>query len=196
MSISSAVMAHLRASSRQLTNAIPIDVSIVDGSGNQITSFGGGTGGTSAADESAFTVGSGFGTPAMGIFESSPTTLANGQVGLVGLTTDRKMKISGSFSAAPTTAATSTFTSVAENASNVTVLAANASRLAAVLNNMSNAACYLKYGATASSTSFTKRLQPGESHTVIGNYVGKIDAIWDSTPGVGAAAMIVDELTA
>lgn len=196
MAISSTIIAHLVASSRKLTNAIPIDVSIVDGSGNQITSFGGGSGGTSSADESAFAVGSGFGTPAMGIFETVPTTLSNGQVGLVGLTNDRKLKISGSFSAAPTTASTSTFTSVAENASNVTVLAANANRLGAVLNNMSNSACYLKYGATASSTSFTKRLQPGESHTVLGNYIGKIDAIWDSAPGVGAAAMIVDELTA
>lgn len=196
MAISSNIISHLRASSRQLTNAIPLDVTIVDGSGNPITSFGGGTGGTSAVDESAFVAGAGSGTPMMGLYETAPSSLTNGQVGLVGLTATRQLKVSGSLATSPATASTSTISSVGENAANVTVLAANANRLAASLHNASNAACYIKYGAVASSTSFTKRLQPGEFHQVFGSYTGKIDAIWDSAPGVGTAAMLADELTA
>lgn len=188
-------IAHLRASARKLTNAQPLDVSIVDGSGNQVTSFGG-SGGTSAVDESAFTVGSGQGTPLMGIFESSPSTLTNGQVGLVGLTNTRQLKVSGSFSSAPITAATSTLSSVADNAASTTVLASNANRLCFSLYNDSTSAVFVKCGATASATSFTKKLLPQEAWTTaqLGvNYTGILDAIWVTAPG---GAMRVDELTA
>ncbi len=182
-------------SQRNVGPAVPLDVAIVDGSGNQITTFGG-SGGTSNTDESAFTVGVGQGTPAMGIYETVPSSLTNGQVGLVGLTATRQMKVSGSLSVAPTTASTSTITSVAENATSVTVLASNANRLAASLYNGSASACYLKYGVTASASSFTKRLQTGEFHQVIGAYTGRIDCIWDTAPGTGVAAMLIDEFTA
>ncbi len=60
------------ATIRDVTGAVALDVAIVDGSGNQITSFGG-SGGTSETDDAAFTAGSGFGTPAMGF---SPQTLS------------------------------------------------------------------------------------------------------------------------
>lgn len=178
-----------------LTNKTAIATAIVDGNGNQITSFGG-SGGTSAVDEAAFTVGSGTGTPVMGIFESSPTTLSNGQAGLIGLTNDRKVKVSGSFSSAPITSATSTIASVSDSASSVTVLASNASRLAFSLYNDSTAACYVKCGATASATSFVKKMLPGELFTtaMLGvNWTGIIDAIWVTAPG---GSMRVTELSA
>lgn len=196
MATKQGAIAHLTGTTRGLTSSAALDVAIVDGSGNHITSFGGGSGGTSSTDESAFTAGSGFGTPAMGIFETVPTTLASGQVGLIGLTNDRKVKISGSFSAAPTTASTSTISSVAESASSVTGLASNSSRLAAILMNDSGSACYIKYGATASASSHTDRLLSRQTHVVIGNYTGRIDVIWDSTPGTLNAALLVTELTA
>lgn len=189
----------LAVRNRNLANTTALDVAIVDGSGNQITSFGGGSGGTSNADQSSFTVGSGFGTPAMGLFESSPTSVTDGKVGVLGMTTDRKLKISGSFSASPITAATSTLTSVAENASNVTVLAANSARLAFCLYNDSDSAVSVRLGSTASATNRLRRLLPRESLTTadIGvNYIGIIDAIWESAPGTGGAAMRVIELTA
>lgn len=188
------VIAHLKATSSVKGATTPLDVAIRDGSGNQITTFGG-SGGTSAVDEAAFTVGSGQGTPAMGIFETVPTTLSSGQVGLIGLTNDRKVKVSGSFSATPITAGTSTLSSVADSASSVTVLAANASRLAFSVYNDSTAAVFVKFGATASATSFYRKLIPQEALTTqdVGvNYTGIIDAVWVTAPG---GSMRVVELT-
>lgn len=186
----------LAVRNRNLTNTTALDVAIVDGSGNQITSFGGGSGGTSNADQSAFTVGSGFGTPAMGLFESSPTNVTDGKVGVLGMTTDRKLKISGSFSSSPITSATSAITVTADSASSVTVLASNSARLAFEMYNDSTSACYVKLGATASATSFIKKLLPREKFSTadIGvNWTGIIDAIWETAPG---GAMRVTELTA
>ncbi len=184
-----------RTTNRTLSQGVPQDVAIVDGSGNQITSFGG-AGGTSSQDESAFVAGSGLGTPIMGLFESAPTSLSNGQVGLVGLTASRQLKVSGSFSVAPTTAGTATLSNVAESASSVNVLASNASRLGAILMNDSAAACFIKFGTTASSSSKTDRLLSRQTYLVPANYTGRIDAIWDSTPGTLGAQMSVTELTA
>lgn len=68
-------------------------VQLLDNSGNPIVSFGGGSGGTANVDQSAFVVGSGSGTPAMGIYEAAPTSIANGQVGVLGATAKRAMKV-------------------------------------------------------------------------------------------------------
>lgn len=186
----------LAVKNRTLTNTTALDVSIVDGSGNQITSFGGGSGGTSSTDQSAFTAGSGFGTPAMGLFESSPTNVTDGKVGVLGMTTDRKLKISGSFSSAPITSATNTLTSVADNASSVSLLASNAARLCFTLYNDSTSAVFVKCGATASATSFTKKMLPREVWTTADlgvNWIGAIDAIWETAPG---GAMRINEMAA
>jgi hypothetical protein len=119
-----------------LTNANPLTVAIVDGSGDQITSFGGGTqytegatdatitgtallwedsadtlvtasaakpfpveivagagsGGTAAADDADFTAGTTSGTPAMGVYESTPTSVTDGDLGTVGITQTRALR--------------------------------------------------------------------------------------------------------
>lgn len=119
-----------------LSNSNPLTVAIVDGSGDQITSFGGGTqytegdtdasitgtamlwedtsntlrsvsaskplpveivagagsGGTAAADDADFTAGSTSGTPVMGVYESSPTSITAGDMGIVGLTQTRAVR--------------------------------------------------------------------------------------------------------
>lgn len=186
----------LAVRNRTLTNSTALDVAIVDGSGNQITSFGGGSGGTSNADQSAFTVGSGFGTPAMGLFESSPTNVTDGKVGVLGMTTDRKLKISGSFSSAPITSTTSAITTTADNASSATVLVSNSARLAFSLYNDSSSACFIKLGSTASATSFIKKMLPRETWTTADlgvNWTGIIDCIWETATG---GAMRATELTA
>lgn len=183
---------------RTLTNTTALDVAIVDGSGNHVTSFGG-SGGTSNADQSAFVVGTGLGTPAMGLFESSPTNVTDGKVGILGMTTDRKLKVSGSFSSTPITSATNTLTLVAENLASVTVLVSNSGRLNFYIYNGSDSACYIKLGAAASSTSFLRRMLPGEKFSTsdLGvNWTGLIAAIWDTTPGTSAAAMLVNEQSA
>lgn len=67
-----------------------LSVAIVDGSGNQVTSFGG-SGGTSATDDAAFTAASGSGTPLMGFATSD--SVDSGDVGVVAMTTSRELKV-------------------------------------------------------------------------------------------------------
>lgn len=73
--------------------SVPLDVAIVDGSGNHITTFGG-TGGTATADRTTFTAGSTLGTPIEGVYEAVPTTVADSKTGIVGITTNRELKVS------------------------------------------------------------------------------------------------------
>lgn len=73
-----------------LTNANAMHVAIVDGSGNQITSFGG-SGGTAATDDSAFTAASGSGTPIMGFVTSD--SVDSGDVGVLGMLANRQLKV-------------------------------------------------------------------------------------------------------
>ena len=77
-----------------------------------------------------------------------------------------------------------TVTSVASSATNVTLLAANTDRKFASFYNDSNKACFLKLGATASSTSFSIKIRP-EGHYIIDVpvYTGIIDGIWTSANG-------------
>lgn len=58
------------------------------------------TGGTSAADDADFTDGTTPGTPAMGVYESSPTTVTDGDLGVVGITETRRLKTSATIDAA------------------------------------------------------------------------------------------------
>jgi hypothetical protein len=92
-------------------------------------------------------------------------------------------------------AGTATLSNVASSATNVTVLAANASRKAAALYNDSTSAVNVKFGATASSTSYTVRMLAGAYYELpVSNgvvYQGIIDGIWDSANG----SMRVTELT-
>lgn len=55
---------------------------------------GAGSGGTAAADDADFTDGTTQGTPAMGVYESTPTTVTDGDLGVVGITEDRQLKVS------------------------------------------------------------------------------------------------------
>jgi hypothetical protein len=89
------------------------------------------------------------------------------------------------------TGATPSTANVSGSASNVTLLASNAARLRAWLYNDSTASCFVKFGATATSSSFTKKMLPQEFFPVEG-YTGIIDGIWDSAAG----SMRVTELTA
>jgi hypothetical protein len=89
-------------------------------------------------------------------------------------------------------AATATLANVADTASSTTLLASNAARKAAILYNDSTVGCYVKYGATASATSFTYFLDAGESYREE-RYTGIIDGIWESN---ASGSMRVTELTA
>lgn len=54
---------------------------------------GAGSGGTAAADDADFTAGTTSGTPVMGVYESTPTTVTDGDMGMVGITSGRAMKV-------------------------------------------------------------------------------------------------------
>lgn len=80
-------------------------------------------------------------------------------------------------------APTSVLTNVAGSATNVTLLASNTARISAVMYNDSTQIAYVKYGTTASSTSFTVPLASGVYYEVVGGYTGQIDAVWVSANG-------------
>lgn len=83
-----------------------------------------------------------------------------------------------------TSTATATLSNVAGSASSVTLLASNTSRKGAIIFNDSSAILYVKFGATASTSSFTYRVNPYntlELKPVV--YTGVIDGIFASATG-------------
>lgn len=83
------------------------------------------------------------------------------------------------YAAAPSAAVTS----VAASVTNVTVLASNANRRGASVYNDSSSKLYLKFGATASTTSFTVLLFPNSYFEVHSSYTGIIDGLWLAANG-------------
>jgi hypothetical protein len=94
---------------------------------------------------------------------------------------------------------TSTLSNVPENVASVTLLASNANRLGFVIENDTDDILLVKFGTTASATSFTRAIPPRGSLSTddIGvNYTGRIDGIWlDNTGTVGHDAARITELT-
>lgn len=82
--------------------------------------------------------------------------------------------------------ATATLSNVASSATSVTILASNASRKGAMIYNDSTAVLYIKFGATASATSYVVQIPslgyyelPAAQYL----YTGIIDGIWASANG-------------
>lgn len=92
MAVSEGPIANIKGSSQVAGEKTPQHVLVVDGTGSAVT-FGG-SGGTSSTDEAGFTAGVTLGTPAMGVYETTPTTLTNNQQGIIGLTANRELKVS------------------------------------------------------------------------------------------------------
>jgi len=95
-------------------------------------------------------------------------------------------------SAVPTfpKSSTATLTNVNSSATTVTVLASNASRKGAQIFNDSTQVLYLKFGATASTSSYTVQLAASAYYEVPAGYTGIIDGIWASANG---AARVTEE---
>lgn len=68
-------------------------VQVVDSSGNFINTFGG-SGGTAIADDADFVAGTTQGTPAMGVYESTPTSVTDGDIGYIGIDANRRVRVS------------------------------------------------------------------------------------------------------
>lgn len=81
--------------------------------------------------------------------------------------------------------ATATLTNVAASASSVSILASNANRKGAMVYNDSTAILYLKFGTTASTSSFTVLMVAGSYYELPPSsiYTGAIDGIWASATG-------------
>lgn len=83
-----------------------------------------------------------------------------------------------------------TLGNVTASASSVTLMAANTARIGGTIVNESSAICYVKFGATASATSYTVALGPSDYYELpisagqsSGVYTGVIDAIWAAANG-------------
>lgn len=81
--------------------------------------------------------------------------------------------------------ATATISRVSGSATSVTLLAANSNRRRVVVYNESTADLYVKFGATASATSYTTKLGAGDTYESPTDwiYTGVIDGIWSVATG-------------
>jgi hypothetical protein len=88
---------------------------------------------------------------------------------------------------------TATLSNVAAAATSAQLLAANPDREGAVFFNDADKALYLKFGTTASATSFTIKIAAGGNFTLPAPiYTGRIDGIWETDP---TGAVRITELT-
>lgn len=77
-----------------------------------------------------------------------------------------------------------TLANVASSATNVTLFAAAGDTNGRTVYNDSTAVLYLKYGATASATSYTVQLAAGQYYEFPQPvYAGHVDGIWASANG-------------
>lgn len=101
-----------------------------------------------------------------------------------GTTWDRQPGTTAGATVKQAVSGTATLANVASSASNVTLRAANTSRLGLNMYNDSTSSCYVKFGATASATSFTVFMGPGAYWEMpIPIYTGIVDGIWVAANG-------------
>lgn len=82
-----------------------------------------------------------------------------------------------------TTSSTSNVTSVAAATTDTTLLASNANRRGAMFFNDSTANLYIKFGTSASTTSFTVKVGAAGYYEMPTNYTGAVNGIWDAVNG-------------
>lgn len=110
-------------------------------------------------------------------------TPAGGVVSIQGVASGTPVPVSGTVTTAAPTSATATLSNVASSATSVTILASNVNRKGACIANDGNKVLYLKFGATASLTSYTVRLDSQAQYEVPFGYTGLIDGIWSTAQG-------------
>jgi trimeric autotransporter adhesin len=91
----------------------------------------------------------------------------------------------GAVTTFPATSSTATLTNVASSASSVQIVASNAGRKGFYVFNDSTQVLYLKFGTTASTSSYTVQV-PGGGYYEMPNptlYTGELDGIWASANG-------------
>lgn len=96
-------------------------------------------------------------------------------------------RVQGTVTTAPAVASTATLSNVNDTASSTSLVASNSSRKGLIVYNDSTSTLYLKYGTTASATSFTVKIgAAGYWEMPAPIYTGAVDGIW-SADSTGAA---------
>jgi hypothetical protein len=89
-----------------------------------------------------------------------------------------------------TTSATAGLTSLASSASSAQAIASNTARRAMIMTNTDANPVYIKFGTTASATSFTYIVPGGGTLEMFDQvFTGRIDAIWSAAGGGGSLYM-------
>jgi len=98
---------------------------------------------------------------------------------------DVKVTPSGALITDEAVASTTSITSIAASASNVTLLSSNTNRLGATIwNDSTTATLYVSLGTGAASTSnYTAQLFPSGYYEVPYGYIGQINGIWSAAVG-------------
>lgn len=154
-----------------ITNALPAGTNLLGKVGIDQTTVGT-TNGVSIAQLGTGTINTGNGTSGTGTLR-------------VAIASDNTSN-TNPFLVADQKAATSTTSNVAASATSTSILALNATRKGAMIFNDSAATLYLKFGTTASTTSYTVQIAGNgyyEFPAYPGLYTGACDGIWSSATG-------------
>lgn len=117
-----------------------------------------------------------------GVKASTQVSLTSAAYSVLQETTDVSFSTGATVATTPLTSETST--NVAVSASNFTVLASNTARRAATIANDGAANVYVKFGATATASSYKVKLGSGDYYEFpLPIYTGIVDAIGDSATG-------------
>ncbi len=163
------------------TEPIPaIQSHAVTGSGNFAVTMAASATGSPAKAEDAAHVSADVGVMVLGVRNDNAAiapTSANGDYSY------QSVDQNGAVFTREKPATTPTVSRVDAVIASATLLAANAARRLATFYNDSTANLYLKFGATASTTSFTVKISPDGYYEVPGDYTGIIDGIWSAVNG-------------
>ncbi len=127
-------------------------------------------------------------TPADGDY----THLRVSSTGALHCTVGNTVTVTGSVSTSGSAPSTATLANVSTSTASATAQASNTNRLGLVIENDSDGTMYIKFGTTASDTSYTYRVDPQMSWTDPTRYTGRVDVILSTGTGVAR----VTELTA
>lgn len=102
-------------------------------------------------------------------------------------TASNPVPVTGSLSLSASSISTASLSNVGDSATSVSLLASNTSRKGFIIFNDSSAILYIKLGTTASTSSFTYKLNAyGTVNETNFPYTGAIDGIWASDAGGNA----------
>ena len=152
------------------SGALTVEATITDGSGPVTVD------GTVAATQSGtWNLNNIAGTISLPTGAATETTLAT----VAGAVSSSNMRIVESGLSLPISSSAAEIYSIADQATNATILDANARRKGFAIYNDSTAALYLKFGATASTTSYSVKIEAFGYYEMFGHglYTGQVDGI-------------------